>query len=153
MYKVIITLICLLITLPTVATQVQPKELDELVRTSDVIVEVDIADVYGKDKFGAIVRSPKMSTGPGLDNKIVLYVCSKQVLLNVKGFDMPKCFETSIWEKWHLSLESFLDFQSQSVILLLEGNKLQRVHPGHFIRPLNEKTKILQLIKKRDTVK
>lgn len=153
MYKVIITLICLLITLPTVATQVQPKELDELVRTSDVIIEADVADVYGKDRFNAIVRNPEMEIGPGLENNIVLYVCSNEVLLNSINIELPKCFETSIWNEWHLSLEGLLEYQSKSVILLLKGKNLDRVYPGYYIWPMENKGEIIELIKKRDTVK
>lgn len=153
MYKHLTVLICLLMTFPANATQVHKKELEELVMESDVIVEVDIADVYGKDKFSAISRDPEMQTGPGLDNEIVLYVCSYELLLNVESVKVPKCFETAIWKKWHVSLGSFVDYQSQRVILLLKGEGLKRVHPGHFIWSLEDKSRIIELIKKRDTVK
>ena len=153
MYKHLAVLICLLITLPATATQVHKKELEELVMESDIIVEVDIADVYGKDKLSAITRDPEMQTGPGLDNGIVLYACSSEILLNVEGVKVPKCFETTIWKKWHVSLGSFVDYQSQRVILLLKGEGLKRVHPGHFIWSLEDKGRIVELIKKRDTVK
>ncbi|WP_345291397.1 hypothetical protein [Kangiella marina] len=120
---------------------------------SDIIVEVDIADVYGKDKFSAISRDPEMQTGPGLDNEIVLYACFSELLLNVENVKVPKCFETTIWKKWHVSLGSFFGYQSQRVILLLKGEGLKRVHPGHFIWSLEDKGRIIELIKKRDTVK
>lgn len=153
MYKFIGLLLVVFGFNSSFATQVEHKYLSELVQDSDVIVEVDVADVYGKNRFDAIVRNPDMQTGPGLDNTILLYVCSKKVLLNFINTEVPKCFEVSIWNKWHSSLDSFLEYQSKTVILLLKGNNLERVHPGYFILPMEKNGEILELIKKRDTVK
>jgi hypothetical protein len=153
MYKVFAFVICYLVATNLFATQVEEKGLAELVKLSDVIIEADVADVYGKDKFGAMVRNHEMEIGPGLENDIVLYVCSNQVLLNSINTELPKCFETSIWNKWHLSLEGLLEYQSKSVILLLKGKNLKRVYPGYYIWPIEDKGNIIELIKKRDTIK
>ncbi|RDX37952.1 hypothetical protein DZA50_01140 [Kangiella sp. HD9-110m-PIT-SAG07] len=153
MYKVFVFIICYLAVTNLFATQIEEKDLTELVTLSDVIIEADVVDVYGKDKFDAIVRNPEMEIGPGLENDIVLYVCSNEVLLNSINIELPKCFETSIWNKWHLSLEGLLEYQSKSVILLLKGKNLERVYPGYYIWPMENKGEIIDLIKKRDTVK
>lgn len=153
MYKVFVFIICYLAVTNLFATQIEEKDLTELVTLSDVIIEADVADVYGKDKFDAIVRNPEMEIGPGLENEIVLYVCSNEVLLNSINIELPKCFETSIWNEWHLSLEGLLEYQSKSVILLLKGKSLERVYPGYYIWPMENKGEIIELIKKRDTVK
>lgn len=133
------------------ATSVESKNLEELVSESDFIVEVFVADVYGKDKYEAIIRESEMETGPGLENKIILSVCVKEVLLKPELIDMPHCFEVSLWKRWHLALGSMLEYKSKDVLLLLKDENLEFVHPGHFIWPLEKKEEILRLIKKRDT--
>lgn len=133
------------------ATQIKPKTLKELVPASDLIVEVFVADLYGKDKYGAIIRDPDMETGPGLENRIILNVCVKEILFSGQSIDVPHCFEVSLWKRWHLALGSMLEYKSKEVLLLLKGENFEFVHPGHFLWPLEKKEEILQLIKKRDT--
>lgn len=132
------------------ATQIESKSLEELVPESDLILEVFIADVYGKDRYEAIIRNSEMETGPSLENRIILNVCVKDVFYKVKSIDLPSCFEVSLWKRWHLSLGSMLEYKSKEVLLLLKGEGLKFVHPGHFIWPLDKKEEILELIKKRD---
>lgn len=133
------------------ATQIVSKSLEELVSESDLILEVFVADVYGKNEFEAIIRNPEMETGPSLENKIILNVCVKDIVYPDKFIDVPSCFEVSLWKRWHLSLGSMLEYKSREVLLLLKGDDLKFVHPGHFIWPLDKKEEILELIKKRDT--
>lgn len=133
------------------ATQIESKSLEELVLESDFILEVFVADVYGKDRYEAIIRNPEIETGPSLENRIILNVCVKDVFYKVKSIDIPNCFEVSLWKRWHLSLGSMLEYKSKEVLLLLKGEGLNFVHPGHFIWPLDKKDEILELIKKRDT--
>lgn len=144
--------ICLLFTPTLFATQIDPKSLEELVPESELIVEAFVADVYGKDKYEAIIRQPEMETGPSLENTIILNVCVKEVLYKDKSIDIPHCFEVSLWKRWHLSLSFMQEYKSKDVLLLLKkGERFEFVHPGHFIWPLEKKDEILELIKKRDT--
>ena len=134
------------------ATQIESKSLEELVPESDFILEVFVADVYGKDRYETIIRNTDMETGPSLENRIILNVCVKEVFYKDKSIDdIPSCFEVSLWKRWHLSLGSMLEYKSKEVLLLLKGEGLKFVHPGHFIWPLDKKEEILELIKKRDT--
>lgn len=129
------------------ATKTESKSLEELVLESDLIVEVFVADVYGKNAFEAIIRNPEMETGPSIENRIILNVCVKDVFYKDKSIDVPSCFEVSLWKRWHLSLGSILEYKSKEVLLLLKGEDLKFVHPGHFIWPLDKKDEILELKK------
>lgn len=141
----------MIVVQPLNATQIAPKSLQELVTGSDVVVQVNVIDVYGKNKFDALVRNPDFTTGPGLDNRIILMACVKEILYKSSDIEIPKCFEVSLWKRWHLSLNSIVDYQSQEVILLLKGKRLKYVYPRYFIWPLEKKKEIEELIKKRDT--
>jgi|Cruoilmetagenom7_1024161.scaffolds.fasta_scaffold35658_2 hypothetical protein len=152
MTRLIFVLSIYMLFIPVIsATQIKPKTLKELVPASDLIVEVFVADVYGKDKYGAIIRDPDMETGPQLGNKIVINVCVKEVLFSAKPMEVPHCFEVSLWKRWHLSLSTMLEYKSKDALLLLKGESLEFVHPGHFIWPQEKKDEIVELIKKRDT--
>ncbi|WP_417446274.1 hypothetical protein [Kangiella sp.] len=133
------------------ATKTESKSLEELVLESDLIVEVFVVDVYEKNAFEAIIRNPEMETGPSIENRIILNVCVKDVFYKDKSIDVPSCFEVSLWKRWHLSLGSILEYKSKEVLLLLKGEDLKFVHPGHFFWPLDKKDEILELNKKRDT--
>lgn len=148
---ILVLLIQILLTPTLQATSVESKSLEELFPESNLIVEVFVADVYGKNKYQAIIRNTEMETGPSLENRIILNVCVKEVIYKDQSIDVPHCFEVNLWKRWHLALGSMLEYKSKEVLLLLKGENFEFVHPGHFIWPLEKKEEIIQLIKKRDT--
>ena len=136
-----------LFVVPSYATKIAHKSLSDMVKEADHIVVVKIEKVMMVDGNGKEVKNLKARTGPGLDNEIQLQVKTvKDGIMKSNHKKFPAKFSVALWKKWHKSLGGCKDLQGKTLVFLLKGKNLQRVYHGGFMRSLEEKKKILQLM-------
>ncbi len=146
--KIITLALVLLCVAGANATQVEPRELSELVSESDHIIIAKVTKVQMVDENENEVTDPKGRTGPGLDNEILLHVTiTKEGILKTNNDNPPEKLVIPLWKMWHFSLGQWKKEEGTTSIFLLKGDDFQSVYPMAFIRQLSEKREIVRLLK------
>ncbi|BBM85520.1 hypothetical protein [Candidatus Uabimicrobium amorphum] len=147
MKKFLFAALVSLLIIPTYATKIMPKKLSELVKESDHVLIVKIEKITMIDGNGKEIKNLDARTGPGLKNQIQYHVVvEKNGVLKTNAKKSPQKLIVGLWRMWHSSLGSHQDMKDKKVIMLLKGKNFERVYHGGFIRNLDEKKKIEQLL-------
>lgn len=148
MQKLLFVALLSMLILPVYATKIAHKELSELVKESDHILVVKIEKVTMVGADGKEIKNLDARTGPGSENQIQYHVAVvKDGVIKTNAKKHPKKLVIGLWRKWHSRLRSHQDMKNKTVIMLLKGKNFERVYHGGFMRNLDEKKKILQLLK------
>ena len=148
MQKLLFVALLSMLILPVYATKIVHKELSVLVKESDHILVVKIEKVTMVGADGKEIKNLDARTGPGSKNQIQYHVVVvKDGVIKTNAKKHPKKLVIGLWQKWHSRLSSHQDMKNKTVIMLLKGKNFERVYHGGFIRDLDEKKKILQLLK------
>jgi len=128
------------------ATSVQPKPLEEMVREA---VHVVIATVVSIDMFygGARpVTDRDARTGPGLQKQLRFNLEVQEVLL-ARTTPTPHALRVPLWKMWSYTLGAMRDdVTSATGIFLLKGESYEPVYPSDFRRALKERAEIERLL-------
>ena len=153
MQKLLFAALLFLLILPAHATRIAHKKLSELVKESDHILVVKIEKITMVGADGKEIKDLDARTGPGSKNQIQYHVTvTKDGIIKTNAEKQPKKLVIGLWRMWHSRLSSHQDMKNKTVIMLLKGKNFERVYHGGFLRDLNEKKKILQLLE-TNTVK
>lgn len=130
-----------------VATQVEPKELKDLVAESDHILIGRVVKVDMIDRDGKELSNPEARTGPGLANTIRLHVLVQtNEVLKTNAKTVPEKLVISEWQMWHFTLDSFKGMAGRTFIFLLKGDKYQWVYPAEYRQDLSKRSEVEKLI-------
>lgn len=146
----ILILLCLA-KLVVQATQIEGKELSELLAESDHVLVCRVVRVQMVDERGKELHDRKARTGPGLKNELRLHVIvEKDGVLKTNAKKAPEKLVIPLWQAWHYSLGQWKDdAEGKTFIFLLKGEDFQRVYQGFFNRELSEKSEIEKIIREQ----
>lgn len=150
MKRIIAIIVCGLFCQNVVnATQVNPKELRELVKDADHIIGGKVIKVDMVDENGNFITDEKARTGPGSTNTIRLHLrVDKKLILKTTKETTPDIIVVNLWQMWHFTLGHIKENElNKDRIFLLKGNNYEEVYPMAFLRDISEKEEILKLLK------
>jgi hypothetical protein len=128
------------------ATSVPQKPLGDILRESDHVVVATIIGVEMVDGAGQPVTDPVARTGPGLDNRLLLFLQVKDVLFTRAG-RLPPVLMVPLWRMLHSELGGMQEQVVGSTgVFLLRGQNFQPADPAHFQRGLDERPQIERLL-------
>ncbi len=133
------------------ATQIEPKELPQLLAESDHVLVGKVSKVEMVDDHNKTIEDDNARTGPGESNEIKLHVVvEKKGILKTNAAKLPDELVVPLWRMWHSTLGSVKSSVNQrEFIFLLKGSTYSPTYPAGFMRDLSERAKIERLIREQ----
>ena len=151
--KILIGFTLVLFGVQAYATQIEFKDLTNLVSQADHILVGTVTRVDMLDGKGNQVTNETARTGPGSENLLRLHVSvvTNGIVVSTAG-KIPKDVVIPLWREWHDTLGNRKkEVEGKTFIFLLKAQDFQPVYFGFFMRELSERTKIERLLKDKKT--
>ena len=137
------------------ATRISPTDLHILVNRSDYILIGQIEKVDMIDWQGQEVVDLDARTGPVMEKEnertIRFHVkIDKESILKAKDDDIPEIITVPLWKMWHSELKYNKEREGETVILLLKGNNFDPVSAPEYMKSIDERDQIEDILSDPD---
>ena len=149
--KILIGFVVILLTVQAHATQIDFRDLTNLVSDADHVLVGTVTQVDMIDGKGNQVTNETARTGPGIENMLRLHVsvATNGVMVS-SASKAPETLVIPLWQKWHDTLGNRKkEVQGKTFIFLLKGKDFAPVYQGGFWRNLSDRPEIEAILKKK----